>query len=210
MTRSSILLTGSLLMLLVGLSTADILLVEGMPTRTPTDSALVPLPEPPTQNPSSAQNASQGSQPIAGGVQKLGEKDIATTATSLGLTTQANTERTLIAGVQQPGDHMHALALLQDSDRAGMIAWLDSPRVKIAFLALKESLHTLFSPRVQDLLDENQRPLGKPPRNFLTFLDPELSEERFVLVRIRERLFEVHITRGKEDKMYKLVEALSE
>jgi len=78
------------------------------------------------------------------------------------------------------------------------------------FLALKESLHGLFSPDMRDLLDENQAPEGKPPRNFLTFLDPAISEERLVFVRVRERLYEFHIAQAKEDAMYKLVETLTE
>jgi hypothetical protein len=100
--------------------------------------------------------------------------------------------------------------LLMDGDRAGLLAWIETPSVKQVFLVLKESLHILFTPEVRDLLDEVQTTPGKAPRNFLTFRDPGISEERLVFVRVRERLFEFHIAPLKEDAIYKLVEALSE
>jgi len=100
--------------------------------------------------------------------------------------------------------------LMKDDDRAGIIAWADSSKVKIYFLALKEALHGSFTTAIKDLVDETQRREGKPTRNFLTFLDTGISEERIVFVRVRERLYEIHIAEGKDKMMFKLIDTLTE
>ena len=51
---------------------------------------------------------------------------------------------------------------------------------------------------------------GRPTRNLLTFLDPGLSSERIVFVRVRERLYELHVAPGKDDVLFELVEALTQ
>lgn len=99
--------------------------------------------------------------------------------------------------------------LLKDGDRAGVIAWTETQNVKLYFRALKEALHSYFTPAISDLIDETQRIPGLPPRNFLTFLDPGISEERIVFIRIRDRLYEAHIAKGKEEVMFGLLDALS-
>lgn len=127
----------------------------------------------------------------------------------LNFTAEETDQRSLLSAVVKEPSLVTTRVLLQDGDRAGLLAWIETPNVKEVFLVLKDSLATLFSPEVRDLLDEMQAPEGKPPRNFLTFLDPALSEERFVFVRVRERLYEFHIAPGKDEAMYKLVEALT-
>ena len=90
-----------------------------------------------------------------------------------------------------------------------MISWLETPDVKILFLALKEALHSSFSPELQDLVDEKQQRRGKPPRELLTFLDPAISEERLAFVRVRDRLYELHIPEGMDDAIFGLIEELT-
>jgi len=104
---------------------------------------------------------------------------------------------------------VHAYTLVHDGDRAGLVAWTESARVKVYFLALKEALHTSFSSNVSDLIDETKREPGKPTYNLLTFFDPAISEERLVFVRSRERLYELHIAEGNDDLMFELVEELT-
>ena len=99
--------------------------------------------------------------------------------------------------------------LMQDDDRLGLIAWTDSPQVKVYYLALKEALHTTFSPELRDLIDETQRREDKPPRNLLTFVDPVISEERIVFVRVRERLYEFHVAEGKDEEIFGIIEGLT-
>lgn len=130
-------------------------------------------------------------------------------AAQLEFTAEETTQLSLLSAVVKEPSLVTTRVLLLNGDRAGLLAWIETPNVKDVFLVLKESLSTLFSPEVRDLLDEMQSPAGKPPRNFLTFLDPNLSEERFVFVRVRERLYEFHIAPGKDETMYKLVEALT-
>jgi len=104
---------------------------------------------------------------------------------------------------------VHAYTLLHDGDRAGLLAWTESSRVKVYFLSLKEALHTSFSANVSDLIDETKNEPGKPTYNLLTFFDPAISEERLVFVRSRERLYELHIAEGNDDLMFELVEELT-
>lgn len=99
--------------------------------------------------------------------------------------------------------------LVKDGDRTGLIAWVDSPQVKIYFLALKEALHSTFSPQMRDLVDETQKREGKPPRNLLTFLDPAINEERIVFIRVRDRLYEFHVAEDKDDMIFDLIETLT-
>ena len=99
--------------------------------------------------------------------------------------------------------------LMKDDDRIGLIAWTESPQVKIYFLALKEALHSTFSPEMHDLIDEVQEQPGRPTRNLLTFVDPTINEERIVFVRVRERLYEFHVAEGHDDTVFELVEALT-
>jgi len=77
-------------------------------------------------------------------------------------------------------------------------------------LALKEALHTTFSPEMRDLVDEVQTREGRPPRNLLTFLDPAINSERVVFIRVRERLYEFHIAPGRDDSIYDLIESLTQ
>lgn len=99
--------------------------------------------------------------------------------------------------------------LLKQKDRAGLITWVDSPKIKQYYLAIKEALHTSFSPQVADLLDENQKREGRPPYDLLTFLDPGISDERIIFVRVRSRLYEFHIAEGHEQEIYDLIEELT-
>lgn len=105
---------------------------------------------------------------------------------------------------------IRTVVLLKEGDRAGLFAWTDSPQVKIYFLALKEALHSTFSPQMRNLVDETQEREGKPVRSLLTFLDPAIDSERIVFVRVRERLYEFHVAEGKDDAIFDLMEALTE
>lgn len=229
--RPGILLTGSLIAVLAGLAAADILLVEGVPAvvRIPSSASSVSS----ASSESSVSSASSESSattfqtssivpvditpvPVPvntstpeGAVRKR-ESDIFSVIAALGFTAQETQEQGILPAVVREGQQVRKVVLLREDDRAGLLLWIETPDVKQVFLVLKETLRSLFSPEVRDLLDEVQVIPGRPPRNFLTFSDPKLSEERLVFVRVRERLFEFHIASAKEDAMYKLVEALTE
>ncbi|MDO8468552.1 MAG: hypothetical protein Q7S29_02225 [Candidatus Peribacter sp.] len=235
MQRSSLLLTGGLLLALFSFGAADALLVDPMPAipagqassssasasslasqpeeipLPPSSEAALPLPEVPVPTPVDVLPPPPPSSetPPEGAVTKKSGLDPLTIVSQLNFTAEETDQRSLISAVVKEQSLVTTRVLLLNGDRAGLLAWIETPNVKEVFLVLKDSLHTLFSPEVRDLLDEMQSPAGKPPRNFLTFLDPALSEERFVFVRVRERLYEFHIAPGKDEAMYTLVEALT-
>lgn len=154
--------------------------------------------------------ASATSQRSAGGVAKREGPNVLEVLEALQITPQDTKETSLVQQII-PGDvaTVESYALLEGGDRAGLIAWVDSPQVKVYFIALKEALHSTFSPQMRDLVDETQEREGKPPRSLLTFRDPAISEERIVFVRVRERLYELHVPEGRDELIFDLVETLT-
>ena len=146
----------------------------------------------------------------AGGVRKAQGPRIQDVLAALKFEPQETSEATLVEQVLPAGVIINRLALLKDGDRAGLVAWLDSPDVQAHFLALKEALHVSFSTQVRDVIDEIQRREGKPPRNLLTFIDPGLSDERLVFIRVRERLYEFHVANGRDEVIFDLIEELTD
>jgi hypothetical protein len=209
-------LTIGLLMVFLGLGTMDAVLtgetgpVAALFGAEPTEVAVQPEPENPvpeevvpTENPEPA--------PV-GGVRKVEGPDVGAVLGQLQFEAQAIGEPIFLSRIIPPedGTTVTGAVLLKEGDRAGVLAWADSPKIKLYFLALKEALHESFTPAVRDLVDETQRREGKPTRNFLSFTDPGISEERIVFVRVRERLYEVHIAEGKDELMFGLIDALSD
>jgi len=200
-TRAKALSTGALLVVLAGLGTADYLANGRITANLPgtgsgsTSSQIV-------ENPTGT-----GSVSSSGPVAKPAGIDIAAELKAMGYETQDSTDLSMIAQVVtgQP----KTLVLLKNSDRVGSVTWIDSPQVKTYFISLKEGLLSAFSPNVKDLRDETLQNEGQPVRNILTFLDPALSEERLVFVRVRERLHEFHIAAGKDTEMNTAIEALT-
>jgi hypothetical protein len=141
------------------------------------------------------------------GVAKAQAADIRQLVTAMGLEATSTSEATFLSQIAE--DDTEAIAVLKDGDRAGAIAWIDSPDVKNHFLSLKDGLLGSFSADLTDLKDVTEQEPGKPVRNMLSFKDPALSEERLVFVRVRERLLEFHITAGGEDTMNALLEELT-
>ena len=72
--------------------------------------------------------------------------------------------------------------LIEGEDRIGSITWVTDGNVKAIFAALKQSLLESFSPQVQGLRDEREESAGYQTRSVLTFLDPSLGPERFLVV----------------------------
>lgn len=194
------LVSGIFVLALIGLATADVLLVEGVPEMLATSND----PEIPP-----AFTTTTGG--TINGIVKITGPDVGATIAQVGFTAQDTTELSILRTVvPQQEATVHSQVLLKNGDRAGLIAWVESADVKDYYLALKEALHSSFSTQVRDLLDETQQQPGRPTRNLLTFLDPGLSSERIVFVRVRERLYELHVAPGKDDLLFELVEALTQ
>jgi hypothetical protein len=208
-----------ILFVAIGLGVSDALFVEGglpkavLPDTPYVDNAAQSLGNtqdnpPQTDQPSSDSGTTSS---VAVGVRKASGPDVLKTIATFQMEIQESDELTILRTViPEAVATVHEYVLLIDGDRAGLIAWTDSPKVKQFFLALKEALHASFSPHVRDLLDESQRIPGKPPRNFLTFFDEGLSSERIVFLRVRERLYELRIVEGNDDVMFELVDALTQ
>lgn len=204
-----------ILVLAIGLGVADALFVEGgLPKAVLPDT---PLSGQTLQNPANPSVEQAGTSPAgsesssATGVRKASGPDVLLTIAAFGMEIQESDELTILRTVIPATESkVYEHVLLRGGDRAGLIAWTETPKVKQFFLALKDALHASFSPHVKDLLDESQRIPGKPPRNFLTFFDEGLSSERIVFLRVRERLYEIRIAEGNDDVMFKLVDALTQ
>jgi hypothetical protein len=143
------------------------------------------------------------------GVKKQSGPDVQSLVQENGYTTAPSDALSFIAQVAGSESQIHSLAILQDGDRAGSVTWVESADVKNQFIALKEALLTSFSPQVRDLKDETLQGDDLPVRNQLSFFDPSLSTEKLFFVRVRERLFEFHITNGKDEAMKSLIEAIT-
>ncbi|OGJ57449.1 hypothetical protein A2881_05655 [Candidatus Peribacteria bacterium RIFCSPHIGHO2_01_FULL_55_13] len=204
-----------ILALMIALGASDALLIEGgLPKPVlPDEPYASDTPQPPQTSqpsqPSSIPGESSSSSIV--GIKKATGPDVLLTLTRLGFEIERSSELTILRTVIPEGAaEVNTYALLLNGDRAGLIAWTESAEVKNYFLALKEALHASFSPRVKDLLDETQRIPGKPPRNFLSFLDEGLSPERLVFLRVRERLYEIRITEGNDETIFRAVDALTQ
>lgn len=145
----------------------------------------------------------------AGAVAKNSGEAVQSVIEAEGLTSSASDDLTMLSQVTTNKPALNSLAILQNGDRAGSVTWEENANVKTTFNAIKEALLTAFSAEVQGLRDETVQEAGKPVRNILTFLDPALSEERIIFVRVRERLYEFHVATGKEETMDALIDALT-
>jgi hypothetical protein len=197
-----------ILFIAIGLGVSDAYFMEGGLPKAVLPDAPYASNSPQTDQSASINGAASS---VAIGVRKASGPDVLQTIATFGMEIQESDELTIlrtVIPVTESTVNQHVLLL--DGDRAGLIAWTESPKVKQFFLALKDALHASFSPHVKDLLDETQRIPGKPPRNFLTFFDEGLSSERIVFLRVRERLYEIRIVEGRDDVMFELVDALTE
>lgn len=143
------------------------------------------------------------------GVVKKGEPEVSDVALELGYAEAETGEEFLLQKIVPEGTAFPRRVLLQQNDRLTAIAWIDSPDVKRTFTLLKERLTSSFSPLLRDLIDTTQADRGRPPRDLLSFRDPAIHTDRVLFVRVRQRLYEFHITTGKEPEIDRLVNALT-
>lgn len=192
-----------LFLALFALAGADILFVEGLPFAPPPDTPEIETPPPPERR--------VPVPPAPTGTTKAHDPDVLSVLQANDFTTSEESVPSILTRVipEENAENIHVFVLLKKNDRAGMLAWVESPAVKTYYLILKEALHASFSPEVRDLVDETQKREGHPVRNLLTFKDPGISEERIAFVRVRQRLYEFHITEDAEDMIFALIEELT-
>ena len=136
--------------------------------------------------------------------------DVVTLVESKGFTATETDEQFLLEKILLPGTPVASRVLLKDNDRVSALAWIETQDVKHVFTSLKESLRGSFSPDLKDLIDETQSEPGKPPRDVLSFSDPAILPDRVLFTRVRQRLYEFHVTPGKEADVDGLLNALTE
>jgi hypothetical protein len=146
--------------------------------------------------------------PAAVPVAKRDGPDVPALLAELGYDARLQREQSLLEQVAPAGVPVEYRVLLSGSDRQGAVAWIDAPDAKAAFKDLKQKLLQTFSAGLKDLVDETTQKEGQPVVNRLSFRDPAVSPEQFVFLRIRERLYEVHIAPGQEAALAPLLEAL--
>lgn len=195
--RTKLLTTLSLLVLLGALGAADYFLTDNeYASLLPSDEELQPT------------TAKNEEEPASEGVAKQTGPDVRATIEEQNLTAVQSSDLTLLTQIVTD-EEVHSYALLRDGDRVGSVTWVESPGVKQLFIALKEALLPAFSSGLMNLKDTTLLEEGKPIRNLLTFMDPSISEEQMVFVRVRERLFEFQISSEQEDAMQPLIDALT-
>lgn len=152
-----------------------------------------------------------GQQPVATGtgvgVPKADGVNVQETLSGINIATQVSEDLTFLAQVSRNAP-VQSLVILENGDRAGSVSWIDGDS-KSAFIALKEALLSAFSANVQGLSDTTLQEEGKPTRNVLTFRDPALSEETLTFVRVRERLYEFHTAGSGSVAVQQAIEALT-
>lgn len=104
---------------------------------------------------------------------------------------------------------MTRATLLRGGDRIATVAWVESPQVRQWMALLKEALRGSLSPGLQHLIDERQTEPDRPPRDVLSFTDPAIHTDRLLFARVRQRLYEFHITVGNELAIDQLLNALT-
>lgn len=168
---------------------------------------------------SEAQVAPQSSSSAASSVSGVVKKGVSTKKASginvegvlakLQLVTQETNEASFLLLTAPDKAKVKTYVLLRNNDRAFLFSWMESDDVKSIFAGLKQALQEQFSGKVTDLVDETRSPAGGPPVDYLTFIDPALSAERIVFLRVRTRLYELHVAENGDAMLEQLIAELS-
>jgi hypothetical protein len=182
------LVAASLLIALGGIGVLDALLIEGAPQVVAPTTPTTPITE----------------------VVKRDGVDVLAALTALGLEGIAQREQTLLEQVTPTGVALQYRVLLRGEERLGALTWLDHPSAKPTFQALKQALLQSLSAEVTDLRDDTLTESGRPTVNVLRFTDPKLSPDHLVILRVRERLYELHLTPTGRTTLEPLLRLLTE
>lgn len=134
--------------------------------------------------------------------------DVQAVLASLQLIAQPTNEASLLK-LSAQGVNVQTVVLLSNNDRAALFSWIESDDVKTVFSALKTALQEQFSPKLQNLVDETMAPGNGPPVDVLSFNDPAISPEDVMFLRVRNRLYELHIAEKGKEVIEQLIAALS-
>lgn len=159
---------------------------------------------------SSAIASGSGTRVVKKGVstKKKSSVDVHATLAALQLIETQTTETSILNVVAQ-NMTVQTVVLLANNDRAALLSWVENDDVKTLFSLLKQTLQEQFSPKLSGLVDETRTQESGPPVDVLSFVDPAISPEKILFVRIRNRLYEFHIAAKGEDAIDRLVAELS-
>lgn len=163
------------------------------------------LPPPPPESSSSAPRVVKKGQ----STKKAGSVNVTDVFATLQLVSQQTGEASFLFFTSPDRNAVQTFVLLKNNDRAFLFSSLESDDVKAIFSGLKQALQEQFSGKVTDLVDENRTPEDGPPVDILSFMDPALSSEKIIFLRVRNRLYEIHVAKNGEDVVDRLVEELS-
>lgn len=134
--------------------------------------------------------------------------DIPALLAELNLDARLLRESNLLEQVTPVGLAIEYRTLFEDG-RLGSIAWIDGAQAKRSFTDLKQKLLQTFSGQLRELVDETTQAPDGPVVNRLSFIDPAISADRFIFLRVRERLYEIHVTPRREASLAGLLKALT-
>jgi hypothetical protein len=175
------------ILLLGGLVVADAMLVEGWP---PTAAPAVDVQKP-------------------GVVKQSANSPLAILAAAK-LAVAKQSQPTLLEQVITNKQAIERFNILDDNTPIGSIAWYEGLEVNDYFIAMRESLFTSFSSSVKDLQDTTVRKPGSPTVEKLEFNDQQLAPGTTVFMRVRQRLYEIHIEDGFELDMRGVINKLTD
>lgn len=144
------------------------------------------------------------------GIARQRDPDVFATLQELKIETSATQKESLLSRIVPSQIPLTSRVLLQNNEGLGFFSYVESPDVRAFFMALKDALHQSFSKDVRDVVDIMEAPENRPVRNVLSFVDPSLSSDKIILVRVRSRLYEFHVPEAKEPVIRALIEKLTE
>jgi hypothetical protein len=140
------------------------------------------------------------------GIARKQEPDVFAILQTLNIETAVTKKEAMLSRIVPSQLPLTIRVLLQNDEGLGLFAYTESPDVRAFFTALKDALHQSFSKDVRDVVDVVEAPEGRPVRNVLSFVDPSLSSDKIILLRVRSRLYEFHVPEAKEPVIRALIE----
>lgn len=201
--RSTLAIGGALLLIGVGLAGADYVFKEKNQS----------VPEPANgESTTSSEGSTTGSAPNiikkGSSTQKNSGADIDQVFRSLQLIPEETSEVSLIGRAAGTSAEAVSHVLIHNNDRAFFFSMIEGSQVKRILAALKQDLQDQFSADLRELKDLTLTSTDGPPVDMLSFIDPKISPEPLLFLRVRDRLYELHIAERGQALLEPLVQAL--
>jgi|GEM_PF-6544618 len=140
---------------------------------------------------------------------KIAGADLGAVFSTLQLIPKETSEKSLIALASAGLAESESNVLLRNNDRAFFFSVITGSSVKKVMAALKQALQEQFSANLTDLRDETITSPTGPPVDLLSFTDPNISKEPLLFLRVRDKLYELHIAENGKELLEPLVRELS-